>query len=363
MMWHLRVQAALFVAGTTGLGFIQTVAGGLDPRGDPIVNLALASLGWPLLIIGYGGASALLAFDLWKRWSQPSRTSDREPGWITVKQAVDYIRGQAAWKPKDNPGEMWGVDLDRDLRRALATTFGPRARGREYSLFVSGDRTAVSAIRSIPRSFWRDARFDPMQIASTPARLVARNEAEKRQFDDIEVERVKLERAFPRASPTVHIPAMPDLKQCFKTDFPKYLKRDGTVSVTDGPVRFDILAQIHEDYTAHSKFVSFYVPHVPDYKHNAARAACEYLATNLNHLVDGMHDPEGMKVQSQSAGDATWTSQEQLKFSGAVFIYYEGSLTLMEMADIEKRFLAVSANVKLRGASYASTKSLQERAK
>lgn len=334
----------------------------------PPAEPAQEALGWMMVAVASIVAVVAGAIAIWGRvpfWGFWRNTKTDEPKWIGIKAAVDYVRGKSGWKT-ETLGEAWGADLERDLRREFCKLFGPRTRGREYSLLSAGGREPIAPVKPIPRSFWREARFDPYEIIKSPARLIARNENEKRLFDEIEVERVALERAFPKAPPTVHIPMRMTLKECFDADFSgRYLKRSGVVPVADGPLKFDISLLWFQDYHAKSMFVSFYIPRVSDPKWgDYTKAACDHLARNLSKIIEELRTGDDLKIQTLLAGDDTPTHQHELEFSGAVFIYHEGPLAHAEKAEIEELFRSeAKAKVTFRGASYTTTRSLQERTK
>jgi hypothetical protein len=125
--------------------------------------------------------------------------------WISIKQAVDYIKDESGWTTSAT-GVAWSDALEQDMRAAFGRFFGPAVRGRRYPIGVDPAKYQPPKLTRIPPWFWPNARLDSDEIRRTPARIIATNEASGIFYDDLEVTATDLRRAFPPKT----LPPVPD---------------------------------------------------------------------------------------------------------------------------------------------------------
>lgn len=100
-MWHLRIQTILVSAGSIGLSFVLTAAGGVVSDTYPPLAWTIGHLDWPLFVFGYLGATLLFVFDLLRARSRPSEM------WSPL-QVIRYLACNSEWAWKT--GEWQRVD-------------------------------------------------------------------------------------------------------------------------------------------------------------------------------------------------------------------------------------------------------------
>lgn len=154
----------------------------------------------------------------------------------------------------------------------------------------------------------------------------------------------------PVAPPTVH-----DL---FEKEFPNLLKLAATYearSKTDsGNAKLQIRFQAHFDYDAKSEFVSVYLGSTDVYE--VCKAVAKQCRILLNDLTSKTH------ADVQIPGNPSMDYQKDLVFTGKVFVYYDGDMSLEQLGSLEALFKEEKLSPQFRGQNYATTRWLQSRA-
>jgi hypothetical protein len=110
---------------------------------------------------------------------------------------------------------------------------------------------------------------------------------------------------------------------------------------------------VYNDFIAHVYFAAFYVPEpLIDGKPASALNAevINYIAVNHKRLIDDVRSQ--LLAESKGAGDVNVESTASLTFSGRVYVYHEGSLTVEQTANLDKAFRAQGAQPQFRGMDY-----------
>ena len=146
---------------------------------------------------------------------------------------------------------------------------------------------------------------------------------------------------------------MATLRQYFDTDF-KLLAAQHEWPVTSGRQQIHVIARAHYDFNAGVKFVSFYVPAVP----NTLAVLVELLkkVPVLFSNIEGM-----VEVHIGWSGSDEREQAKDLKFSGRVFIYSEVDLELSESRKLDEIAAASSMSVRLRGRVMLQARAATER--
>ena len=121
------------------------------------------------------------------------------------------------------------------------------------------------------------------------------------------------------------------------------------------PEKVRVFYNLYEDLTSRVHFVSFYVPEILFNNGPASDITAKvvnYISLSYKHWIEEMRSKRF--ADYQAVGDANVQDTRQSRFSGQVFIYHAGTLTLQQRAELEKAFLARgAAQVQFRGMDYA----------
>jgi hypothetical protein len=120
----------------------------------------------------------------------------------------------------------------------------------------------------------------------------------------------------------------------------------------NGETVLEVLARLHLDFEANTKFVSFYIPHT-DKVACPARIVLNYVGTVLNWTTTSV----GTYVQRP--GDQMIDGSD-LRFSGRVFVYSEDPVSDEDREYIQKRSTEVGQMVIFRLGRYAEERSKAE---
>jgi hypothetical protein len=182
-----------------------------------------------------------------------------------------------------------------------------------------------------------------------------------------------------KAEPPVPLPTVHDL---FAKDFSKLLAFSDTYAANfgySGALKFaNIECLVLLDIDSNSKFLALYVPNVDNAfelirslpgqcetfvgdqkKHVRLPDAKKWAGVQLEITNMG---PESAKVVVRRPGEPSATTVANLMYSHVVYIYFDDSLSLDQLATIEGAFKANGLTVKLRGQDWATTSWLKMKA-
>jgi hypothetical protein len=115
-----------------------------------------------------------------------------------------------------------------------------------------------------------------------------------------------------------------------------------------GGTKITIYEQEYQDYQGKSKFIGYYIPLSPySYK------ICEALSTFYKTTMDDFDSIA--EIRFGRSTESTVTSASELAFTGRVYIYYEGIITLQELAALERLYQSKGVSVVLRGPAYLNS--------
>jgi hypothetical protein len=158
----------------------------------------------------------------------------------------------------------------------------------------------------------------------------------------------------PNASPessgllTVH--------ELYMKDFPNLLKfgMEKELRSGDGNNTIKIHFQVHMDFDAKSKFISFYIPASP---------LTFDVFRSMPNLFQGLLDEsDKVSASAQIPGNSAMDDSRELVFTKKVFAYYEESLTLEQLGQLEGLYKSNGFSIQFRGMNYAVTRMLQSQA-
>ncbi len=143
----------------------------------------------------------------------------------------------------------------------------------------------------------------------------------------------------------------PTLSDLFNKDFPNTMKATDDLQLTrqsDGEL-IHIKRQVYLDFDAKTKFVGFYISSSDQFSEETFRI-CKTLVDAVQPAIDGL----SKKVEIRGGYRDESTSMKELMFSGRVFIYHEGFLSITQKADLISSYKAKNYDVQFRGLPYAA---------
>jgi len=145
------------------------------------------------------------------------------------------------------------------------------------------------------------------------------------------------------------------LEELFKTDFSSLNKWSYSAMFTDPSdgATIPMEEQMHIDYQAYSRFLSFYLPYSPH-----AYNACVWVAGHPNEILDQMDKNE---VITRDPTQQHGISTKELKFSSRVYIYTLSDFTLSQQAALEAEYRRNGLALEIRGLTYMDVTNLERR--
>jgi hypothetical protein len=144
----------------------------------------------------------------------------------------------------------------------------------------------------------------------------------------------------------------PALLKLMEADFPGTDELRGVweVHLSETTINY-VQVVIHSDIRTMTKFVTFYVPNLDVFE------SCKHLSQNFETIlrgpslltVNGKPVTSAVIITKQFAGDPDRQTSEKEKFTGAVYIYYEGSMSDEQRVELRKLFADKGANLMFRG--------------
>ena len=146
---------------------------------------------------------------------------------------------------------------------------------------------------------------------------------------------------------------MATLRQYFDTDF-KLLSVHRIWRVRTDKELIPVIARVHYNFDAGVKFVSFYVPAVP----NTLRVLLDLL-TKIPMLLEGIESK--VEVHVGWSGSEEKDQIKDLPFSGRVYMYCETELLPSETGELEKAAAGLAMSVRMRGRVMMQARAADER--
>ncbi len=144
----------------------------------------------------------------------------------------------------------------------------------------------------------------------------------------------------------------PTLSDLFKQDFANTLKATDDLTLTreaDGAL-IHIKRQVYMDFDAKTGFVGFYISSTDQFSDETFRI-CKTL---VDAVQPAILDLTVRKTQSWGGYRDQGNTSKELVFSGRVFLYHDGLLSITQKADLIERYKAKNYDVQFRGLDYAA---------
>jgi hypothetical protein len=137
------------------------------------------------------------------------------------------------------------------------------------------------------------------------------------------------------------------LRELFDTDFDVFsVTTDNTLtSGSNAHHSLHFSTRTFFDFNSNSIFIAVYIP----FNSNAYMTS-SILAHKVQHLLDLVE--QQIQVGAETPGETAATWSQNMRFSGRVFVYYEGILSLKQLADLESQFEQNGESVEFRGQDY-----------
>jgi len=158
----------------------------------------------------------------------------------------------------------------------------------------------------------------------------------------------------PEAVPSKHFPKttsgkLINLRDLFFSDFDTTVRCHSDVTMLVDGVNVTLIAQAYFDFNAKSVFIGFFIPSSVRNTYQV----CSYLST-LDHAGSIKH----MGVKTSGGSPGQMTDQDDLVFTGRIYIYHEEDLSIEQRAMIIKLYRARNLDVQFRGSDYLVLRSL-----
>lgn len=141
----------------------------------------------------------------------------------------------------------------------------------------------------------------------------------------------------------------PTLSDLFKRDFPNTMKATDDLQLKrqmdDSIVH--IKRQVYLDFSAKAQFVGFYVPSSDPFSDETFKI-CKALVDAVQPAIEEL----AKRVEIRGGYKGEDTTVKDLTFSGRVFLYHEGFLSIPQKADLINSYKAKNYDVQFRGIDY-----------
>jgi len=140
------------------------------------------------------------------------------------------------------------------------------------------------------------------------------------------------------------------LRELFDSDFNKYGHCSGSIALKfkDGrEVTFPYL--VVTDFSARMKFLAFFIS-----RSEHALENCQAIATCYQTAFEAVEG--ALIMRAGRSGELASTDLKDLTFSGRIYIYYEDSFTLQQLASLETLFKSNNAAAIFRGSDYLTSR-------
>ena len=137
-------------------GALTEILGGLA-----VAHPEWQALGYVMIAVG---AAPLLYALLGPLWKLMTVATKRQPSWIGLTEAVEYLADRSVWVRNRQPMDAtWVTAVRRDLLDVLGTG-EVLARGRRP---MTVSKTSLYGLEPIPCEFWPKAQFVPIAAFSS----------------------------------------------------------------------------------------------------------------------------------------------------------------------------------------------------
>ena len=154
---------------------------------------------------------------------------------------------------------------------------------------------------------------------------------------------------------TVSIKQPRTIKEHFENDFPEYMKIGNVATAThaDGSPPAVIPWSVYYDFPKQAKFISLFVPDC-----DTTFGDCKFLTEYIHEFLEKVE--KDVSTSELSPGDSDPIESKDVRFTGRVYIYHEGNLTVSEKGKLSDFYKERGMSVQLRGTDFAVAKWLQE---
>jgi hypothetical protein len=144
-------------------------------------------------------------------------------------------------------------------------------------------------------------------------------------------------------------PKIPSLATLFMTDFQGKsagvgVQMNGVADLTIGEnEKLRIFYNVNQDFSSHSKFISFYIP------------ASSHTFSAISFLASGYKQYLNTRLQAEVGGSGVLniTKSGDLVFTGRIYIYYETPLSLEQLGALDAEYKTNNLSPEFRTTAYA----------
>jgi len=145
---------------------------------------------------------------------------------------------------------------------------------------------------------------------------------------------------------------MATLREYFDTDFPRVLNIAKEITVGDIDFKQKVIAKLHLDFDANSKYLSIYIP-----KTEFHAKVCKVALLKIESILkigDSVSISTSLPGEKMIAG-------ENLNFSGRVFLYVEDNISKTDLEILEGEYKKRDLSLQYRGTNFALERSKSEK--
>jgi hypothetical protein len=139
------------------------------------------------------------------------------------------------------------------------------------------------------------------------------------------------------------------LHDLYASDFPHFARDNNSWKAhsQDGKLLGGLESKVWFDTKSNSQFISVFIPHSP---HTAE--ICASLVPNHKDILEDAKG--GLYFLETNPGETLERDSRKLVFTGQIYVYHEASMSLAQMAQLEKVFVDNKLSLQLRGPEYLS---------
>ncbi|HTA24917.1 MAG TPA: hypothetical protein VK763_15395 [Terriglobales bacterium] len=205
------------------------------------------------------------------------------------------------------------------------------------AVFIIGGCLAVS--------LWR--LVQPVSVSKDEPRSQLGTDSKPAELPPLGVPKSQMQPA-PPAPEKRDIDEPPTLSDLFKNDFPNVLKMSSTLMLTREKdlVQIPIQRHVYMDFDAKTDFIGFYVPSSDQFSDETFQL-CRALIDVVQPTILSVKEGKGPQAWGGYKGQGTKSAD--LVFSGRIFIYHEGQLSITQKAALVENYRAKGYDVQFRG--------------
>ena len=146
------------------------------------------------------------------------------------------------------------------------------------------------------------------------------------------------------------------LREYFESEFSDCTAQfnNAEIFAADRVNKITIPWRIHLDEKSGTKFISFYVPYSNDMHHSCA------VISDLPNAI--LEHSKGIVTVTHPPGESSHSNSKHFVFSGRIYIYFEGILSLQELGSLEALYKSKNLVPMFRGHEFPIGRWLQEKA-